>query len=122
MSQVLPETEWEEKPLMTTRLKLIFVSLCLFPFVLAMGIRSVDNYRYREHKAKLKVVAPVPFEDDFTPGQIWRHCAKTMPKVQNSIKDHELAVSQPLAILIHKVQQANARPIDVHSAEVQGCR
>lgn len=42
---------------MSRRQKLIFVAWCLFPFVLALGFRAVDNYqfdleRHRLHKNK----------------------------------------------------------------------
>ena len=41
---------------MSRRQKLIFVAWCLFPFVLALGFRAVDNYQFdleRHHKQKL---------------------------------------------------------------------
>ena len=36
----------------------IFVCLCLFPFVLAMGFRAADNYQFAQHKKMLHKTHP----------------------------------------------------------------
>jgi len=41
---------------MNKKQKLIFVALCLFPFVLAMSFRTVDNYQFAlEHQRSKKL-------------------------------------------------------------------
>ena len=39
---------------MSRRHKLIFVALSLFPFVLAMSFRAVDNYQFALQKERIK--------------------------------------------------------------------